>query len=108
MQAQALARLALAGCPLPHVVQPPELQSRAPSSMTRGPEDGHQGPSWVKQTPLSVEKLCAPTATSFTDVGADPLPTHPTVARFVQPFRERLVTLSTLYPNPTWDHPRER
>ena len=60
MQAQALARLALAGCPLPHVVQPPELQSRAPSSMTRGPEDGHLGPSWVKQTPMSVEKYSVP------------------------------------------------
>jgi hypothetical protein len=28
-----------------HVVQPPELHSWAPSSMTRGPEDGHLGPS---------------------------------------------------------------
>jgi hypothetical protein len=28
--------------------------------MKRGPEDGHQGPSWVKQTPLSVEKYSVP------------------------------------------------
>jgi hypothetical protein len=44
----------------PHVVQPPELHSWAPSSMTRGPEDGHLGPSWVKQTPMSVEKYSVP------------------------------------------------
>jgi hypothetical protein len=55
--------------------------------MTRGPEDGHQGPSWVKQTPLSVEELCTPTATSVADVGADHLPTHPTATRHVRPFR---------------------
>ena len=100
MQAQALARLALAGCPLPHVVQPPELQSRAPSSMTRGPEDGHQGPSWVKQTPLSVEKLCAPTATSVTDVSADHLPTHPTVTRHVRPFRVKAGHVEYSVPQP--------
>ena len=86
----------------PHVVQPPELHSWAPSSMTRGPEDGRLGPSWVKQTPMSVEKYSVP------QLPRKPLTWAQTICRLTLRLHvtcnrsvRRVVTLSTLYPNPT-------